>query len=119
MSRRIRVKPAWLDDLLSGWGRKSDRHQGWYSINPMLRDGIPTRTNALEVTGYIHMDYADLESAIGELEPKLRLAIVAAYKPWYAKVIKRHLIESYEVTERTVANWAHDAAAVLAARMAR
>ena len=119
MSKRVVVKPEWLDDLLRSWGRKSDRMQGWYSISPMLADGIPQQTNPLDVGGYISVDYSDLELAIGELEFTYRLLIVSAFKPWHSRKITAGLIEMHQVSERTLQNWVHDAARILAEKMKR
>jgi hypothetical protein len=119
MSKRVTVKPDWLDELLRNWGRKSDRQNGWYSISPMLADGIPGRTHSLEVGGYVHADYQDLERAINSLELKYRLSVIGAFKPWLRDEIVEYQVRTWLVTERTLQNWVHEAAAQLAQAMDR
>jgi len=89
MSRRASVKPDWLDRMLVGWGLKS-LHQhgnGWYRINPMLKDGIPTGRPPGELFELGGEDYKALEVAIHALPDVQRAAITRAYKPWTAHSI--------------------------------
>lgn len=89
MSRRAAVSPPWLDRLLVGWGLRSLREQGsgWYRVNPMLRDGIPSGhlpTEPFELGGE---DYRAVADAVGALAAAQRSAVVRAYKPWAAASI--------------------------------
>ena len=89
MSRRAIVSPAWMDRLLVGWGLKS-LHQhgaGWYSLCPMLRDGIPTGRPPGELYELGGEDYAALDAAINALPLIQRAAVSRAYKPWTAASI--------------------------------
>lgn len=89
MSKRATVKPDWLDRMLIGWGLKSlhTAGRGWYSINPMLKDGIPTGRAPSEPYEIGADDYRELDAAIELLTPMQKLAITRAYKPWSARAI--------------------------------
>ena len=89
MSRRATVSPPWLDRLLVGWGLRS-LHQhgsGWYRVNPMLKDGIPTGRAPSEPFEMGAEDYAALDRAIAALPDHQRAAITRAYRPWTAASI--------------------------------
>lgn len=89
MSRRAIVHPPWLDRMLIGWGLKSlHLHgNGWYSINPMLKDGIPTGRPPGELFELGSEDYRALDEAINALPAVQRDAITRAYKPWTAAAL--------------------------------
>lgn len=89
MSRRATVQPPWLDRLLIGWGLRSlhTHGKGWYSVNPMLKDGIPTGRPPAEPFEMGSEDYAELDAAINALPDVQRAAITRAYKPWTAASI--------------------------------
>src|SRR5574341_2566052 len=53
MSKQKPIEPRWLVSLLVCWARR-DLHDeirglGYYSINPMLKDGIPGRVRSYQV----------------------------------------------------------------------
>jgi hypothetical protein len=89
MPRRSTVKPDWLDRMLIGWGCKSLHTQGrgWYSINPMLKDGIPTGRAPSEPYELGAEDFRELDRCIEALSDLHKLAITRAYKPWSARAI--------------------------------
>ena len=91
MSRRAMVKPDWLDRLLIGWGLRSlnEGCNGWYSVNPMLKDAIPTARGSADLCDFGTQDYDDLDAAIRELPTHQLAAITRAYKPWAAPGIDR------------------------------
>ena len=85
------VKPDWLDRLLIGWGLRSlnEGSNGWYSVNPMLKDAIPTARGSADLCDFGTQDYEDLDAAIRELPTHQLAAITRAYKPWAAPGIDR------------------------------
>ena len=85
------VKPDWLDRLLIGWGLRSlnEGCNGWYSVNPMLKDAIPTARGSADLCDFGTKDYEDLDAAIRELPTHQLAAITRAYKPWAAPGIDR------------------------------
>ena len=85
------VKPDWLDRLLIGWGLRSlnEGSNGWYSVNPMLKDAIPTARGSADLCDFGTQDYDDLDAAIRELPTHQLAAITRAYKPWAAPGIDR------------------------------
>lgn len=85
------VKPDWLDRLLIGWGLRSlnEGSNGWYSVNPMLKDAIPTARGPADPFDFGMKDYDDLDAAIRELPTHQLAAITRAYKPWAAPGIDR------------------------------
>ena len=85
------VKPDWLDRLLIGWGLRSlnEGSNGWYSVNPMLKDAIPTARGSADLCDFGAQDYYDLDAAIRELPTHQLAAITRAYKPWAAPGIDR------------------------------
>ena len=89
MSKRATVSPDWLDRLLVGWGLKSlhQHGRGWYSVNPMLRDGIPSGKPPAGHFELAAEDYRELERAIELLPDLQRAAVTRAYKPWTAQGI--------------------------------
>ena len=88
MSRRATVKPDWLDHALITWGLRSlNKHAGWYSINPMLKDGIRTGRPPPEPYEMGADDHRQLEQCIADLTSVQRDAITRAYKPWTARAI--------------------------------
>jgi hypothetical protein len=64
-----------------------DKSLGFYSVNPMLKSGIPQRAQSFEPVGYSGTDYRDLESAMKELTEKRLLAVMRYCKPWTVKQI--------------------------------
>lgn len=85
------VKPDWLDRLLIGWGLRSlnEGCNGWYSVNPMLKEAIPTARGSADLCDFGTQDYDDLDAAIRELPTHQLAAITRAYKPWAAPGIDR------------------------------
>ena len=85
------VKPDWLDRLLIGWGLRSlnEGSNGWYSVNPMLKDAIPTARGSADLCDFGAQDYDDLDAAIQALPTHQLAAITRAYKPWAAPGIDR------------------------------
>lgn len=86
MARRATVKPEWLDRLLVGWGLRSlnEGGNGWYSVNPMLKESIPTARGPADPFDFGTKDFDDLDAAIQALPPHQLAAITRAYKPWTA-----------------------------------
>ena len=90
MPRRAIVKPDWLDRLLIGWGLRSlNDCNGWYSVNPMLKDAIPTARGPADPFDFGAKDFDDLDAAIQALPTHQLAAITRAYKPWAAPGIDR------------------------------
>jgi len=116
MSRRATVEPVWLDRMLVAWGTASIRSSGWYSINPMLKDGIPNPARSMEPMGLTSLDFRQLESAINALPHHNKLAITRAYKPWAAREIE-HETSVYGVTGRVWGAWLAEAAGLLLRHM--
>src|SRR5574341_477100 len=88
MSKQKPIEPRWLVSLLVCWARR-DLHDeirglGYYSINPMLKDGIPGRVRSYEPAGYSGQDYTDLEQCLKQLKPRQLLAVLRYCKPWKA-----------------------------------
>ena len=83
------MQPPWLDRLLIGWGLRSlhTSGSGWYSVNPMLKDGIATGRAPGELFELGGEDYAALERAIMDLPEPQKVAITRAYTPWTAASI--------------------------------
>jgi hypothetical protein len=112
MSRRATVEPAWLDAMLVAWGRASLFRTGWYGINPMLKDGIPTKAESFEPIGLTHLDYRDLEKAIDGLGEKHKMAVIRAYKPWTARAMELEAAV-YGANDRVWRHWLDEAAGLL------
>lgn len=120
MTRRATVDPVWLDRLLVGWGMRAVREAlGFPPISPMFKERIQQKAESYEPTGYCWQDYTDLETAIDGLDMKYRLVLTRCYKPWTAKAMEAELDSFYGVTDRTWRNWLHEAASILAAKLAR
>jgi hypothetical protein len=60
---------------------------GWYSINPMLKEGIPVRAESFEPTGYSGQDFDRLEQAMRQIQDKHLLAVVRYVMPWRARAM--------------------------------
>jgi hypothetical protein len=116
MSKRATVQPAWLDAMLVSWGRASLMRSGWYRVSPMLKSGIPTQAVSSEPQGLSHLDYKDLEECIDLLEPRLKFAVIRAYKPWTAKAIELELAV-YGYGDKLWTGFLTEAAAILRSRM--
>jgi hypothetical protein len=58
---------------------------GWYSVNPMLKEGIPSRAESFEPTGYSGQDFKTLEDAMTAIQPRYLLAVVRYAAPWKAR----------------------------------
>jgi hypothetical protein len=93
MPRKPELEPRWLVGLLHQWAMRelygSTKGLGYYSVNPMLKDGIPTQARSYEPTGYSHEDFRELEAAMKEMaqaeEYKMEvLAVLRFAKPWKA-----------------------------------
>ncbi len=82
MPRQAQLEPRWLVGLLVAWGRHKRREStgslGYYSVNPMLKDGIRGQAQSHEPMGYGAGDFRDLEKAM-QLLDKPRLAAVVRY----------------------------------------
>lgn len=86
MSRPPQLEPAWLIGLLMAWTRRETRDSGlgFYRINPMLRDGIPTQARSYEPTGYGGAELDAVGRAVAELRLMRRLAVLRYCQPWKA-----------------------------------
>jgi hypothetical protein len=91
MPREAKLGPDWLTSLLVCWGRQrldeASKGKGFYTINPMLKDGIPTPARSYEPTGFSWQDYSDLEKAVGGLETLQQLAVARYCMPWRIAMI--------------------------------
>ena len=91
MARKPELHPAWLVGLLHQWAMRELHCQtkgiGWYSINPMLKEGIPVRAESYEPTGYSGQDYAKLEAAMRQIPEHHLLAVVRYVMPWRARAM--------------------------------
>lgn len=91
MARKPELHPAWLVGLLHQWAMRELHGQtksiGWYSINPMLKEGIPVRAESYEPTGYSGQDFKRLEDAMRGIPPRHLLAVVRYVMPWRAKAL--------------------------------
>lgn len=121
MARRPLIQPKWLDEMLWRWGqdslRRESRMLGWYSICPMLKEGIPTQARSYEPTGVAPWEFEELEAHINALEPKFVLVLVRAYRPWAAPQAEERLAGYGGI--RMWQRWLHEAVAQLASRMER
>ena len=117
MSRRATVQPDWLDRMLIQWGLSTLRAQrGWYSVNPMLKAGIPRPTVAPDLWDITPGDYRELEAHIRALEEQHQAAILRAYRPWTARTIEElHPAATAGAWHR----WLHAAAQRLVAQMGK
>jgi hypothetical protein len=86
MARKPQLEPRWLIGLLNQWALRSlhgqSRCLGYYTISPMLRDGIPVQARSYEPTGYGDADFLDAQGAINGLALMRRLAVMRYFKPW-------------------------------------
>jgi len=91
MARKPELQPAWLVGLLHQWAMRELHGQtrgiGWYSINPMLKEGIPVRAESFEPTGYSGQDFDRLEQAMRQIQDKHLLAVVRYVMPWRARAM--------------------------------
>ena len=89
MSRAPQLEPAWLIGLLMAWTRRETRDSGlgFYKVNPMLRDGIPTQARSYEPTGYGGADLDAVGRAVGELPMMRKMAVMRYCRPWMAPAI--------------------------------
>lgn len=91
MARKPNLGPDWLTDMLVQWGKYQLRGQskclGYYTVNPMLRDGIPQPARSHEPTGYSEQDFSQLEAAVGLLPTEQQLAIARYCMPWRIRMI--------------------------------
>ena len=72
MSKRSRVRPDWLDDMLVIWGFRDARQAlGFPPISPMFKERIGAPARSFESTGYTSYDMGELETALGNLRQKL------------------------------------------------
>ena len=93
MSRRPQLEPAWLIGLLIAWNRRacSGIGLGYYTINPMLRSGIPTQAQSYEPTGYGGIDLEDVGHAVDSLCLMHRVAVMRYLRPWMIPAIDAEL----------------------------
>lgn len=91
MPREAKLGPAWLTSLLVCYGRRqlnaASKGLGYYTINPMLRDGIPHRAQSYLPTGFSARDYRDLEAALGQLPTMGQLSVARYCMPWRIAMI--------------------------------
>lgn len=93
MSRAPQLEPAWLIGLLIAWSRRETRDSGlgYYTINPMLRDGIPCQARSYEPTGYGGTELDAIGRAVNQLRLMRKLAVMRYCRPWMAGAIDREL----------------------------
>lgn len=89
MSRPPQLEPAWLIGLLLAWSRRETRNSGlgFYTVSPMLRDGIPTPARSYEPTGYGGAELEAVGHAVMALRLMRRLAVLRYLRPWMANAI--------------------------------
>ena len=119
MARPAKLEPRWLVSLLNQWALR-DAHRaskglGYYSINPMLKDGIPGRARSFEPTGFCERDFTDAEKAIDGLDQNLRLSIVRYFKPWAKAAIDTEVQRSDDTWMR----WLKEALSLVEADLDR
>jgi len=102
MARPAELNPRWLVGLLARWAyvtlHEQTRGIGWYKINPMLKEGIPTQAQPYDPTGYGRDEINMVEPAIAQLDEMRRLAVLRYFKPWMKAEIERY-------TERDPDTW--------------
>lgn len=83
MSRgRPTVHPPILHSMLVRWGAKvTTDSNGWYKVNPSLRQFLPVQTNSHEPQGLCRQDWVDLQAALDKLEDRHMAAILRAFRP--------------------------------------
>ena len=89
MSRPPQLEPAWLVGLLLAWSRRETRDNGlgYYRVNPMLRDGIPTPARSYEPTGYGGTEVDAVGRAVASLRIMRRTAVMRYCRPWMIPAI--------------------------------
>lgn len=89
MPRKPELHPAWLVGLLHQWASRrraeESRSIGWYSINPMLKEGIPVRAESYEPTGYSGHDFTQLTNAMQLIDKRYLVAVVRYVRPERAR----------------------------------
>lgn len=89
MARKPELHPAWLVGLLHQWASRKRAEQsrsvGWYSINPMLKEGIPVRAESYEPTGYSGHDFRQLDAAMQLIDRRYLAAVVRYVLPEKAR----------------------------------
>lgn len=89
MPRQPELHPAWLVGLLHQWASRrraeESRTVGWYSINPMLKEGIPVRAESYEPTGYSGYDFKQLEMAMMAIDSRHAIAVIRYVRPEKAR----------------------------------
>lgn len=95
MSREAQLGPAWLIGLLVAWNRRETRDSGlgYYRVNPMLRDGIPTPARSYEPMGYGGAEIDAVGRAVAELELMRRVAVMRYCRPWMIPAINAEFDE--------------------------
>jgi hypothetical protein len=95
MARQPSLGPSWLVGLLSDWARRElgqmTRGLGYYTSNPMLRDGIPVRATSYEPTGYSDVDVEQVTLAVDELETMQKMSVMRYFKPWTRNAINNEI----------------------------
>jgi len=93
MSRAPQLEPAWLIGLLLAWSRRETAANGlgFYSVNPMLRDGIPCQARSYEPMGYGGAEVDAAGRAVAELNLMHRIAIMRYLRPWMIPAFDREL----------------------------
>lgn len=89
MSREAQLGPAWLIGLLVAWNRRETRDSGlgYYRVNPMLRDGIPTPARSYEPMGYGGAEIDAVGRAVASLRLMRRVAVMRYCRPWMIPAI--------------------------------
>lgn len=89
MSRQAQLGPAWLIGLLLAWSRRDTRDSGlgYYRVNPMLRDGIPTPARSYEPMGYGGAEIDAVGRAVASLRLMRRVAVMRYCRPWMIPAI--------------------------------
>jgi hypothetical protein len=108
--------------MLWRWGQSCVRREskmiGWYTICPMLKEGIPQQARSYEPTGVAPWEHDQLEAAIARLEEKHALILIRAYRPWQAREVESILIEKHgERSLRSWQRWLHEAVSKLLVAM--
>lgn len=98
MSRPPQLGPAWLIGLLMAWSRRETRDSGlgFYTVSPMLRDGIPTQARSYEPTGYGGAELDSIGVAVKTLRKMHWLAVMRYLRPWRAEAVERALRDDGE-----------------------
>lgn len=107
--------------MLWQWGIRSLKMEsgglGYPRVCPMLKEGIPTQARSFEPTGIAPWEMDMLEKAIDQLEWKYKLVLMRSFRPWMARTVEQEL-EALGTVDRTWRRWLHEAAAILAQKMA-